>query len=120
MLLSVFEDILSPTLALFYSPNWESESTRLFDGKIKEKLTYLENFIGEKEYILGYLTILDFRLAEGVHYLNKLYGKNFEAGFDNIRKIQKTVESLPEVKSYYDRENAVKEPFLTSYTQLKF
>lgn len=37
-----------------------------------------------------------------------------------MNEIRKTVEDLPEVKKYYERENAVKGPFLPSYAQLKF
>jgi hypothetical protein len=47
MVNSLLEDIFNPTFALFFSPNHATESTRLFDGKIKEKLYQLENFIGE-------------------------------------------------------------------------
>lgn len=38
MVLSVLEEIYNPTYALFFSPNHEKESERLFAGKIKDKL----------------------------------------------------------------------------------
>ena len=46
MILSLLDDLYNPTYALFFSPNYGSESTRLFDGKIKEKLDLLVKFIG--------------------------------------------------------------------------
>ena len=48
MIISLLDDIYSPTYALFFSPRYAEESERLFNGKIKEKLDQLKAFIGEK------------------------------------------------------------------------
>ena len=68
MILSLLDDLYNPTYALFFSPNYATEKNRLFDGKIKEKLDLLIKYIGEKDFILGYLTIADFKLAEATFY----------------------------------------------------
>lgn len=46
MILSLLDDIFNPTFSLFFSPNYEAESKRLFEGKIKGKLQELVNYIG--------------------------------------------------------------------------
>ena len=119
MVLSLLDDIYSPTYALFFSPRYAEESERLFNGKIKEKLDQLKAFIGEKQYVLGYLTLADFRIAEAAYYFEKLYDKQI-GEYPFFGRIREAVESLPAVKAYYEREGAVKGPFMPNYSQLKF
>lgn len=59
----MLDDIYNPSYALFFSPRYAEESERLFNGKIKEKLEMLKKFIGEKNTVLGYLTLADFKIA---------------------------------------------------------
>lgn len=69
MILSVLDEIFNPTYSLFFSPNHEKEKVRLFDGKVKPKLEELVKFIGNKDFVIGYLTLLDFKIAEISYYL---------------------------------------------------
>ena len=119
MIISLLDDIYSPTYALFFSPRYAEESERLFNGKIKEKLDQLKAFIGEKQFTLGYLTLADFRIAEAAYYFEKLYEKQI-GDYPFFGRIRQGIESLPEVKAYYEREGAVKGPFMPNYSQLKF
>lgn len=79
----------------------------------------MKKYVGEKDFVLGYLTLADFRIAEASYYFEKLYEKQI-GEYDFIFRIRKGVESLPEVKNYYLKEDSVKGPFLPSYSQLKF
>lgn len=87
MVLFMLEDIYSPTVNMFYSPNYETEKARLYDSKVKAKLEELNKFIGEKDFLLGYLTLADFKLAEASFYFEKLYTEHAEefAKFVKIR-----------------------------------
>lgn len=64
------------------------------------------------------MTLADFRIAEASYYFEKLY-PNYYNQYPFFSKIRKAVENLPEVKKYYQKENAVKGPFLPNYAQLK-
>lgn len=60
---------------------------------------------------MGYLTLVDFILAENLYYFETLYPserKNYGFWW-NIRT---AFESLPEIKAYYERPTAIKAPFL--------
>lgn len=102
MVISLLEDIFNPTYALFFSPNYATESERLFEGKIKEKLDQLKAYVGERKTVLDYLTIADFKIAEAAYYFEKLYGAKFnDYGF--MGRIRDSIEALPDVKAYYNR-----------------
>ena len=118
MICSLFDDIFQPTYSLFFSPVYEKEGERLFNGKIKEKLQQLSKFVGDKNTILDYLTLADFKIAEASYYFEKLYKDNYKL-FPFLARIRNTINELPEVKKYYSSDNAIKEPFLPSYAQLK-
>lgn len=102
MLVSLMDDIFNPTMALFFSPNYSTESNRLFDGKIKEKLDLISKYIGEKDTCLEYLTLADFKLAEASFYFEKLYHEQYPK-YEAISRIRKTIMNLPEVKKYYEQ-----------------
>jgi hypothetical protein len=63
MVLSLLDDIYNPTFSLFFSPNHEKESARLYEGKVKTKMDELIHYIGKKDYTIGYLTLADFKIA---------------------------------------------------------
>lgn len=101
MINSVIDEIFSPTQSLFFSPNYDKESQRLFEGKIKDKLTLLSSFANEKNTMLDYLTLADFKLAEASYYFEKMYVKEFKE-FPFLKTIRSTVENLKEVQKYYE------------------
>lgn len=79
----------------------------------------LQKYVGAKSHVLDYLTIADFKLCETSYYFEKLYEEQYP-NYPFFGEIRKTIENLPEVKKYYEKENSVKGPFLPSYAQLKF
>lgn len=79
----------------------------------------MKKFVGDKKYILGYLTLADFKIAEASYYFEKLYSKQY-GDYKFLTTIRETVENLNEVKNYYKGENSVKGPYLPTYAQLKF
>jgi hypothetical protein len=49
----------------------------------------MSNFIKEKQYSFGYLTLTDFYIAEIAHYIEKIYPETYNQFkfFGNIRKV---------------------------------
>ena len=90
MVLFMLEEVASPTTNMFFSPNYETEKVRLYDSKVKVKIEELNAFIGDKDFLLGYLTLADFRLAEASYYFEKLYSEHVDE-FKKLIKIRERI-----------------------------
>ena len=60
---------------------------------------------------MGYLTILDFYLAEALYYFEYLFPSQ-RKNYNYLWRIRANFEALPGVQAYYSRKDAIKEPFL--------
>ena len=67
--------------------------------------------MGEKEFMLGYLTILDFKISELSYYIEKISKETYDK-YPFLRRAREAVEALPEIKAYYETEKAMKGPFM--------
>ena len=108
-LAGVFDDAFTKFVMLFWNPNYEKELPEVLE-KMNAKLELANKFIGEKPFALGYLTIIDFRLAEISHYVKKLAPESY-AKYGFIKTIADNFNELPEIKAYYAKESSVKGPF---------
>lgn len=67
-IVGVLADIIDSLNKVIYTPNGLAEKeTHL--NKIKPKIAYLQGFIKENKWFLGYLTVADFALAEISNYI---------------------------------------------------
>lgn len=57
------------------------------------------------------MTLPDFELAEFSYYIREV-SQDLYNSFPFLERVKQAVESLPEIKAYYDREDAVKNPFM--------
>jgi hypothetical protein len=66
----------------------------------------------KNDFALGYLTLVDFVIAEVSYYIASLYPEHYK----NLTFLQRTRDlfnSLPQVKQYYSKHHAIKWPFVT-------
>lgn len=61
-LLGVMKDALKEIRGLYWNKNYNNVKGEVLE-KAKTKLDYIQNFIGDKSWALGYLTIADFEIA---------------------------------------------------------
>ena len=62
----------------------------------------ISNFVGEKDWAIGYLTLVDFIIAENSNLIEKIAPELYQKyGF--LKRIRDNVNNLPEVKAYYER-----------------
>lgn len=110
-ILGVLGDILTPTVQLCFNEKFNDEKEKVFNEKIKTKATNIYNFVKGKEWALGYLTLVDFKLAEAVEYLQGIWPEHVKE-FPDLVSLRERFNELPEIKAYYARPDAIKGPFL--------
>jgi hypothetical protein len=67
--------------------------------------------LGDKDWLLGYLTFSDFKLAEAINYLEAVFPEHFKE-YPKFDALRVRFNSLPEIKAYYASEGAIKEPLI--------
>ena len=105
----VYQDAMTALIPLFWNPKWE-EALEGALGKVVPKLELMAKFYGEKEFAMGYLTLIDFVVAETSNHIEKIAPEVF-AKFPFLAKTREAFNNLPEIKTYYAKETAVKGPF---------
>lgn len=68
-------------------------------------------FLGDKDWLLGYLTWADFKLVEAIYYLEGIWPNEYKK-YDTLSKIRDRFNNLPQIKKYYESEDSIKSPFL--------
>jgi glutathione S-transferase len=109
-LLGVLKDALKDIRGLYWNKDYQNAKGDVLE-KARTKLDYIQSFIGEKKWALGYLTIADFEIAEASYYFEALYADEY-LNWSFWETIRENFNALPEIQAYYKREDSVKEPFL--------
>ncbi len=65
--MGVITDGLKDIRGLYWNKDYENLKIELLE-KARPKFNYLKEFIGDKQWALGYLTLVDFVLAEMLAY----------------------------------------------------
>lgn len=110
-MLGVIGDITVATLEHCFNPKYVEERDKVFADKIKPKLDLLYKFLLFKDWLIGYMTLADFQLAELVNYLNGIWPDHIKH-FPKLLALRDRFNDIGAIKSYYSREDAVKGPFL--------
>ena len=69
-------------------------------------------FLAEKEWLLGYITIVDFWFYEILQYVKGIFEKDFN-GYKTLVDFVARFENLPKIKEYHASNRYLKAPFLT-------
>lgn len=111
-IVSVIADVWVPVLELCFNPKFNEDKAKVFADKVKPKLELLYKFLLFKDWLIGYLTYADFQLAELVNYLNGIWPDDIRQHFSKFLALRDRFNALEPIKSYYEKEDAVKAPFL--------
>jgi len=111
--LSIFTEISSAIKGLFWNKDWENAKGAVLE-KYQGKLADLEKFVGGKEWALGYLTLIDFVVAEDSHYIQRIFPEQYKT-WTFLHSIRERFNALPAISGYYKQENSVKGPFFPPY-----
>lgn len=117
-ILGVLGDIFTPTVQLCFNEKFDEEKEKVFTDKVRGKAEQIYKFLQGKEWTLGYLTLVDFKLAESVEYLQGIWPEHVKE-FPELLQLRERFNALPEIKAYYERADAVKGPFLPATSKFK-
>lgn len=102
----VYKDFHPALSALVYNTNptdtWE-EALKGFSGKADGYLKKLSGILGEKQYIAGGITYLDFILADFIQALRQMDSGLFHS-YPNLLKLQEHIWSFPELTAYFNSD----------------
>lgn len=118
-LVGVINDIRDKVIAIIFSPEGAALLEKTWKETVSPKLENLAKFKGNKPWLYNYLTIADFILAEVSHYIENVYKEHYQT-LTFLHEIRHNFESLPEIKAYYEKETAVKGPFVPPFATIKF
>jgi glutathione S-transferase len=114
--LSIFVEIATAVRGLFFNKDYVNAKGPLLE-KYKGKLEQLEKFVGEKKFVLGYLTLADFIVAEQANYIERLFEADVKP-FTFLARIRENFNQLPEIEAYYKSEKGFKGRFFPASAAL--
>lgn len=111
--MAIFNEVYDTTRFAFFDKDIEAAKTKLKE-KFLPKLQQLNAFVGDKDFAFGYLTLADFLIAEGSHYLERFYPDEYK-NLPFLQRIRENFNKLPEIVAYYAKPTAFKGKFLPSF-----
>lgn len=107
--LSVFNEVSAEVRGLFFNKEHATAKVPLLE-KFKAKFDQMEAFVGKNDFALGYLTLLDFVIAEFSNYIETVWPEESKQ-WTFLRRIRENFNKLPETEAYYKSENGFKGRF---------
>lgn len=102
MLYGIIGDLKSQTSHHCYETG--DKKAAILNAKIK--LKDIVKYLGSKDYLIGYLTVLDFKLFELLELLNAIKKDQIEREFPVLVDYRKRIRDTPGVKDYLDSDAA--------------
>jgi len=114
----VLGDLQSEVKQILGGEKSAEEKGKIFSDKVKTKLDLIYKFLGDKDWLLGYLTLSDFKLAEAVNYLEAVWPDQFKE-YPKLNALRTRFNDLPQIKAYYASEGAIKEPLVPQLAKVQ-
>ena len=114
----VIEDIQQNIMPVLFSKEYKADFAKATqeNSKIANKVQELDNFVGDKDFFLGHVTIVDFLAAQWVRWFEAIaYACDSESPFakaKNLMRLIQNVENLPRVKELIEKRKS--EPYFPS------
>lgn len=109
-IIGVVADVSTPTVKVCFHDKYEEEKEKVFQ-EIKPKVDAVNNLLGDKDWLLGYITLADFKVAEAINYLEGIWPVHFKE-YPKLVALRDRFNHLPEIEAYYKGEHSVKVPYL--------
>lgn len=110
MVVGVIRDIFEHMSLLVYDPKPNVKKEEIWKESISDQLKSVAALRGNKDWLFDRVTLPDFILAELSYYIEAIYPTEYK-NLKFLHEFRSKFLALPEIKSYYEREEAVKGPF---------
>ena len=108
--LSIFNEVAGAVRGLFFNKDYETAKVGVIE-KYLSKLQELDASVGEKPFVLGYLTLADFIVAEDSNYIQRIFPEEYKK-LPFLQRIRENFNKVPEIEAYYAGPTAFKGRFL--------
>ena len=115
--LALWTEVAGAIKGLFFNKEHETAKGPLLE-KYQAKLDQLNAFVGEKEWVMGYLSLADFVVAEDSNFVQRVYPEQYKT-WPFLQRIRERFNNLPEIIAYYKKDNAMKGPFYPAYAYIQ-
>lgn len=104
-------DMLHRIEHLIYDQHSHSKREEIWKRHINPNMKRLATFRGNREFVFDRITLVDFVLAELSHFIEGVFPNEYK-NLQFLHDHRQSFHSIPEIKTYYEREDAVKGPFV--------
>jgi glutathione S-transferase len=116
----VLNECFDNVVKILYVADGLKAKEAAYKDKFKPKLDYLEKFLGNNNWLLGYPTYADFVLVELSYYFEHIYPELFPQ-LKFLIRLRENFSKLPEIQKYYEQQSSIKAPFTSmNFSNLKF
>ena len=110
MLEEYLNDFFKDLTTLSFNENYNVEREKFFQFKVSQRLFTLTKYLGNNDYLLPYITYLDFFFYEFLNILEAMKEGCLEK-YSVVHSYWKRFSGLPTVKSYLESIKFMKGPF---------
>ena len=110
---------------IFQKTDYKNSIVKAFEegGVLHTKIQYLSKFLGEKEFLLGHITLADFALTNSIRVSRALAASfDLESPYDkhpNLKSTEKKITELAGVKELLEKRKSIAY-IPAQYTDFKF
>jgi glutathione S-transferase len=115
-ILGVLNDVQQDLFTLCFNEKFDEVKEKVFTDKIKPKLDNIQKFLGDKDWLMGYLTLADFKLAEPLNYVEGIWPDHFKE-YPKLSVLKSRFNQLPEIQAYYAHEDYGKAPLMPPFAK---
>ena len=104
------KDLVDELGKLAYNPEYEKVRDETLETNIGPRLETFSKFLGEKEYLHGYITYVDFIFFEMLEILEAMKNELFSK-YENLKEYHRKFKEQKFMKDYMASERFIRRPF---------
>ena len=89
------------------------------EADIHRTLPFYVNFLGDKDFLHGKLTVNDFQLFEQLEFFLDYFGReNFKEKYPSLVSFHEKIAAIPQIQNYISSDRFIKGPFFSRHAKI--